>query len=144
MRISTIGVISGSPNHVDGLHRTQSVYLNKRTRAGRAGWGQPWARNGHRALRPPTQAVAGSRQSKLVGGCRLVFSKRCDDVVNEGARQRLRGSAAGKDRVELDLSRVHSNKLASLQLPPARAEGSHDDARSLDFGVVLKTHHRRP
>jgi hypothetical protein len=38
-------VISGSVDHVDGLHRTQPVYLNKRTRAGPAGWGQPCARD---------------------------------------------------------------------------------------------------
>jgi hypothetical protein len=38
-------VISGCADHVDGLHRTQPVYLNKRTRAGPVGWGQPWARS---------------------------------------------------------------------------------------------------
>ena len=30
-----------SADHVDGLRRTQPVYLNKLTRAGPAGWGQP-------------------------------------------------------------------------------------------------------
>ncbi len=41
-------VKSGSADHVDGLPRTRPVYLSKRTPAGPAGWGQPWANYGHR------------------------------------------------------------------------------------------------
>jgi hypothetical protein len=44
-------VISGSADHVDGLRRTQLVYLNKRTRAGPAEWGQPWAKSSSVASR---------------------------------------------------------------------------------------------
>jgi hypothetical protein len=39
---STVSVISGSADHVDGLPPTRPVYLSNRTRAGTAGWGQPW------------------------------------------------------------------------------------------------------
>lgn len=38
---ASASVISGSADYVDGLHRSQPVYLNKRTRAVQSGWGQP-------------------------------------------------------------------------------------------------------
>jgi hypothetical protein len=43
LRKITAWVISGSADRIDGLHRTQPVYPNVRTRVGPAGWGQLWA-----------------------------------------------------------------------------------------------------
>jgi hypothetical protein len=63
----TAGVLRAAPghkrsaNHVDGLHRTRPMYLNKRTRAGSARWGQLWASNGLRRSAGAGAATCVSR-----------------------------------------------------------------------------------
>ena len=47
-------VISRSANYIDRLHRMRPVYLNKRTRAGPAGWGLPGT--GHLSISKLTPA----------------------------------------------------------------------------------------
>src|SRR5580700_6679437 len=67
---------------------------------------------------------------------RLSLMKRCDQILDKGSRRQLGGSAARVDGVELDRSgvpfRQQPNELSTLYFPTARAERSHDDAKSFD------------
>jgi hypothetical protein len=64
-------VVSGSADYVGGLPRTRPVYLSKRTRAGPAGWGQPWAKGLNRSRGRVLGRCLEPGSHKLADGCVL-------------------------------------------------------------------------
>jgi hypothetical protein len=98
-------VISGSADHVDGLSPIRPVYLSKRTHAGPAGWGQPWAITRRNSARKKMELVEpGSYSTKIAIGSfphkplRLIdttalISSRC--WVQHGPSEGACGTRAG-------------------------------------------------